>query len=113
MQVYNRRLLPPLENDPRFAAALEHLHAGDWMEAADLFEELWFEAVRDERPLIRALMQISTGLHHVSRGQQRAALERLEVGLRAIGEVTDARGVDLDALRRLATEGMARLRGAR
>lgn len=96
-------LLPPLEDDPRFAEALRHFENGDWMEAADLFEELFFEAVRDEVPLVRALLQISTGLHHRARGQQRAARERLEEGLRALDEVTNARGVDLAKLRALAS----------
>ena len=95
-------MLPPLEDDPRFHAALRHLAEEDWLEASDLFEELFFEAVRDEVPLVRALLQVSTGLHHISRGQRRAAVERLEEGLRAIDTVTNARGVDLEALRELA-----------
>ena len=68
------------------------------MEASDLFEELFFEAVRDEVPLVRVLLQISTGMHHLSRGQRRAARERLEEGLRVIGDVTNARGVDLEKI---------------
>jgi len=91
--------LPPLEQDPRFAAALKHLDDGDWLEASDLFEELYFESVRDEVPLVRVLLQISTGMHHISRGQHRAARERLEEGLRAIAEVGNARGVDLNQWR--------------
>ena len=86
---------PPLESDPRFAEALDHLESGDWLEASDLFEELFFEAVRDEVPLVRFLLQISTGMHHMSRGQRRAARERIEEGLRGMGDVTNARGVDL------------------
>ena len=92
-------MLPPLEDDPRFAEALIHLGAGDWLEASDLFEELYFEAVRDEVPLVRVLLQISTGMHHIARGQRRAAAERLEEGLRCISEVTNARGVDLEGWR--------------
>ena len=93
---------PPLEDDPRFAAALAHFASGDWLEASDLFEELFFEAVRDEVPLVRVLLQISTGMHHISRGQHRAARERLEEGLRALPEVTNARGVDLNEVERVA-----------
>src|SRR5688500_19783256 len=73
-------MLVPLEDDPRFAAARAHFDAGDWLEASDLFEELYFEAVRDEVPLVRLLLQISTGMHHIARGQRRAAVERLEEG---------------------------------
>ena len=104
-------MLPPLEHDPRFAEALDHFANGDWLEASDLFEELYFEAVRDEVPLVRALLQISTGMHHISRGQRRAAVERLEEGLRVIETVTNARGVDLAAIgerARLAIRQFAR-----
>jgi hypothetical protein len=100
-------LLPPLEDDPRFAAALRHLDEGDWLEASDLFEELFFEAVRNEVPLVRFLLQISTGMHHPSRGQRRAAAERLEEGLRVMGEVGDARGVDLERVATVARQALA------
>ena len=104
-------MLPPLEDDPRFAAALAHFARGDWLEASDLFEELFFEAVRDEVPLVRALLQISTGMHHIGRGQRRAAVERIEEGLRAIENVTNARGVDLVALREQGRKAIAALSG--
>jgi hypothetical protein len=99
-------LLPPLEDDPRFHEALRHFRAEDWLEASDLFEELFFEAVRDEVPLVRVLLQISTGMHHLARGQRRAARERLEEGVGALRAVTNARGVDLDALRELVERAL-------
>jgi len=102
-------MLPPLEDDPRFAAALRHFENCDWMEASDAFEELFFDAVRDEVPLIRFLLQISTGMHHISRGQRRAAKERIEEGLRVLSEVTNARGVDVTRLAEAAREAVARM----
>ena len=99
-------MLPPLEEDPRFFEALRHFDAGYWLEASDLFEELYFEAVRDELPLVRVLLQISTGMHHLARGQRRAARERLAEGLRVIGEVTNARGVDLERVREIASAAL-------
>lgn len=93
---------PPLEDDARFAEARAHFANGDWLEASDLVEELFFEAVRDEVPLVRVFLQISTGMHHISRGQRRAAAERLEEGIRALAEVTNARGVDLGEVERVA-----------
>lgn len=99
-------MLPPLEEDPRFAAALAHFESGDWLEASDLFEELFFESVRDEVPLVRLLLQVSTGMHHFSRGQKRAARERLEEGVRALAEVTNARGVDLERVRKVAENAL-------
>jgi predicted metal-dependent hydrolase len=86
-------------DDPRFAAALAHYRAGDFLEAADAFEELYFEAVRDEVEFVRVFLQLATGMHHISRGQRRAAVERLEEGIRAIARVTNRRGIDFDALR--------------
>ena len=103
--------LPPLEDDPRFADALRYFRDGDWLEASDLFEELFFEAVRDEVPLVRVLLQISTGMHHFSRGQKRAGIERLEEGLRAIKEVTNARGVDLTQIANAARAAIHRATG--
>lgn len=102
-----------LEDDPRFAAAMAHFAEGDWLEAADAFEELWFEAVRDEVALVRVMLQIATGLHHVSRGQRNAALERLAEGVRAMAEVTNDRGFDLAALRREAERAMGEIREGR
>ncbi len=102
-------MLPPLEQDERFAEALRHFAAGDWLEASDLFEELFFEAVRDEVPLVRVLLQISTGMHHIARGQRRAAAERLQEGLRSIPAVTNARGVDLVGLREQVVAALAKL----
>jgi hypothetical protein len=95
-------MLPPLEDDPRFHEALRHFDSGDWLEASDLFEELFFEAVRDELPLVRVLLQISTGMHHLARGQRGAARERLEEGLRVMNEITNAHGVDLERVRAIA-----------
>ena len=103
-------MLPPLEDDPRFHEALRHFDAGDWLEASDLFEELYFEAVRDEVPLVRVMLQISTGMHHIARGQRGAARERLEEGLRVMNEVTNARGVDLGHVRAVALAGVAAAR---
>ena len=100
-------VLPPLEEDPRFHAALAFFASEDWMEASDLFEELFFEAVRDEVPLVRALLQVSTGMHHLSRGQRRAASERLQEGLRVIETVTNAHGVDLEHVARVARRAVA------
>jgi len=93
-----------LEDDPRFVEALQHFEQGDYLEASDLFEELFFEAVREEVPLVRFMLQISTGLHHISRGQMRAARERIEEGLRV--DVPNAFGVDLAHIREVAKRAL-------
>ena len=106
-----------MEDDPRFVAGVEHFNAGDFEEAGDAFEELFFEAVRDEVPFIRVFLQMSAGLHHIERNQLRAAIERLEEGLRAIAEVADSRGFDFAALandvRAVIPRIEARMRGTR
>jgi predicted metal-dependent hydrolase len=102
-------MLPPLESDPRFAAALRYMDEADWLEASDLFEELFFEAVRDELPLVRVLLQISTGMHHIDRGQRRAARERMEEGVRVMSAVTNAFGVDLERWREFVARQLSAL----
>ncbi|HEX8155315.1 MAG TPA: DUF309 domain-containing protein [Thermoanaerobaculia bacterium] len=87
-----------IQHDPRFLRAVEQFNAGDFEEASDGFEELFFEAVRGEVEFVRVFLQVSVGIHHVERGQLRAAVERLEEGVRAIARVDDARGYDLVAL---------------
>jgi len=88
-----------LENDPRFLAAVARFNAGEFYEAGDGFEELFFEAVRDEVELVRALLQVSVGAYHADTGQRRPAIERLEEALLAIDRVTNDRGYDLVRLR--------------
>jgi predicted metal-dependent hydrolase len=88
-----------LENDPRFLAAIAQFNAGEFYEAGDAFEELFFEAVRDELELVRAMLQVSVGAYHADTGQRRPAIERLEEALLAIDRVTNDRGYDLARLR--------------
>lgn len=92
-------ILPPLAGDPRLAEGLRLLEAGEYYEAGDIFEELYFEAVRDEVPLVRTLLQLAAALHHRATGQHRPARERLEEAVRAFAEVTNGHGVDLEWLR--------------
>lgn len=99
-----------MTDDPSFRAAIAQLNAGDYAEAADAFEELFFEAVRDEVEPVRALMQVATGMHHIERGQARAAIERLEEGIAAIDRITNAHGIDVAALRAAVADAVARLR---
>ena len=89
------------------------MNAGDYAEAADGFEELFFEAVRDEVEPVRALMQIATGMHHIERGQARAAIERLEEGVAAIDRITNAHGIDIAALRADTLRAIEQLRTRR
>ncbi len=102
-----------MNDDPRFRAAIDLLNAGDYAEAADAFEELYFEAVRDEVEVVRALMQVATGMHHIERGQARPAIERLEEGIVAIDRITGEHGIDVAALRAAVVAAVACLRERR
>lgn len=84
-----------IADDPRFLAAIRHFDEEDFFEAAELFEELFFETVRDEVEFVRLFLQLSAGIHHVDRGQLNAATERLEVALQVVEDVTNPRGFDL------------------
>jgi len=97
-------------DDPRFLAALTQMLAGDYYEASDVYEELFFEAVRDEIPFVRVFLQLAVGLHHLDLRQWRPGIERLEAGIVAIGDVTGARGFDLVTLRRNIEEVIAAAR---
>ena len=99
-----------MTNDPRFRAGIEQLNRGDYFDAAESFEDLFFEAVRDEIDLARTLLQVSTGMHHIERGQRRAAIERLEEALPAVDRVKDDCGLDLVALRADVVRAIAQLR---
>jgi predicted metal-dependent hydrolase len=106
-----------MNDDPRLVAGIEHFNAGDFDLASDAFEELFFEAVRDEIGFVRVLMQVATGIHHVERNQFRAAIERLEEGVRVIDAVANDYGYDFARLRAdvvaLLPKIAARSRGAK
>ena len=71
------------------------LAAHDYFEASEEFEELFFEAVRDELEFARVFLQLAAGGVHLERRQWRAATQRLDEAVRAIARVTNDRGYDL------------------
>jgi predicted metal-dependent hydrolase len=88
-----------LGEDPRFAAAIELFNRGEFFDASEGFEDLFFEAMREEVAVARAMLQVSVGCVHAERGQRRAAMERLEEALIAIDAITEDHGIDVAALR--------------
>jgi len=84
--------------DPRFLRGIALFNDGDYLEASDCFEELFFEGVRDEPDFIRIFLQFSVGIHHAEFGQWRPAVERIEEGLRLVATNENDRGFDLVAL---------------
>ena len=106
-------ILPPIGDDPRLAAGLAAFNAGDFAEAGDAFEELFLEAVRDEVPFARTLLQVSVGFLHAERGQTAAAISRLEEALLAIRQVGETRGIDFVRLRDDVGSALSALRAGR
>jgi predicted metal-dependent hydrolase len=83
---------------PRFVRGIELFNAGDYFEAGECFEDLFFEGVRDEPDFIRVFLQFSVGIHHAEMGQRRAAVERIEEGLRLAASIRENRGIALSKL---------------
>ena len=87
-----------INDEPRFLRGVDLFNAGEYLEASDCFEDLFFEGVRDEPDFIRIFLQFSVGIHHAQTGQWRPAVERIEEGLRLVASNRDDRGIDLVAL---------------
>lgn len=99
-----------LIEDPRFLRGLSLFNEGEYLEASDCFEELFFEGVRDEPDFIRIFLQFSVGIHHAQTGQWRPAVERIEEGLRLVASNQNDRGIDLVLLAAGMRHGLRCLR---
>jgi len=102
--------LEDITADPRFIRGVDLFNAGDCLEASDLFEELFFEGVRDEPDFVRIFLQFSVGIHHAQTGQWRPAVERIDEGLRLVESNRDDRGIDLQNLASGMREGARQVR---
>jgi predicted metal-dependent hydrolase len=87
-----------LTEDPRFLRGVALFNDGDYLEASDCFEELFFEGIRDEPDFIRIFLQFSVGIFHAQTGQWRPAVERIEEGIMLVASNENDRGFDLLAL---------------
>jgi hypothetical protein len=102
-----------LLEDPRFLRGIALFNDGDYLEASDCFEELFFEGIRDEPDFIRIFLQFSVGIFHAQTGQWRPAVERIEEGLRLAAANPNDRGFDLGALSASMAAAMKALRQKR
>ena len=105
-----RSLMDDITADPRFIRGVALFNDGECLEASDLFEDLFFEGVRDEPDFIRIFLQFSVGIHHAQTGQWRPAVERIEEGLRLVDSNGDDHGIDLLALASGMRVGVRQLR---
>jgi uncharacterized protein len=99
-----------LTDDPRFLRGIALFNDRDYLEASDLFEELFFEGNLDEPDFIRIFLQFSVGIFHAQTGQWRPAVERIEEGLRLVAANQNDRGFDLVALAAGMKTGVEALR---
>ncbi|HVT02341.1 MAG TPA: DUF309 domain-containing protein [Thermoanaerobaculia bacterium] len=93
------RATDDIRDDPRFLQGIEFFNAGEFLEAGDCLEDLFFEAVGWEVGYVRLFLQISVGMLHAERHQWRAAGERLREGLIALDRLSEGRELDLPVLR--------------
>ena len=99
-----------LIDDPRFRRGITLFNEGEYLEASDCFEELFFEGNRDEPDFIRIFLQFSVGIHHAQTGQWRPAVERIEEGLLLVASNANDRGIDLISLAEGMRAGVRSLR---
>jgi predicted metal-dependent hydrolase len=97
-------------DDPRFIRGVAFFDDGDYLEASDLFEELFFEGVRDEPDFIRVFLQFSVGIYHAQCGQWRPAVERIEEGIRLAATIQNDRMIDLSELAACMKAGVTAVR---
>jgi predicted metal-dependent hydrolase len=96
--------------DPRFVGGVSLFNEGEYLEASDFFEDLFFEGVRDEPDFVRIFLQFSVEIYHAEPGQLRPAVERIEEGLRLVASNRDDHGIDLLALATGMKAGVGNLR---
>lgn len=100
----------PAPLDPRFSRGTHLLNDGEFLDASDEFEDLYFEVTGPELLVARFFLQLSVGLHHASLRQSRAAIDRLTDGLRALARVDPAIPIDRPALHDAITHVIVALR---
>jgi predicted metal-dependent hydrolase len=59
----------PGELPPHLVEGIRLFHAGRYLLAHETLEEYWIDAPAPERDFYQGLIQLSTGFHHLSRGQ--------------------------------------------
>ena len=99
-----------LLGDPRLAQAVDRFNQGDWYAAHDQFEELWHETQGPLRPALQGVLQIAVAHVHLERGNLHGATVLLGEGVGRLSRAEDdAMGLDLQALRNLASDRLRRL----
>ena len=75
--------------DPRYLAGILFFNQRDFIEAHEVWEELWAAAAGPERRFYQGLIQAAVGLHHFGNGNLRGAVKLYRTS-RAYMEPLDA-----------------------
>lgn len=89
---------------PLLLRGIEEFNAGLFFEAHETWEEDWQQEKGPQRDLLRALIHLAAGYHHLTqRHNFRGAFIKLGSAIRLLDRFgTRCRGLELDALRRSA-----------
>lgn len=99
-----------LLSDPRYAAAINLFNSHDWYAAHDAFEELWHEALGDDREMLQGIIQIAVAEHHLNNGNQRGSTLLMAEGLNHLRASLDMDcGLNLHALLAIISQRLASL----
>jgi predicted metal-dependent hydrolase len=99
-----------LRQDVRLQLALDRFNSEDWYGCHDLFEELWHETQGPCRPVLQGILQIAVAHLHLERDNHYGATVLLGEGIGRLARVeSDSLGLDLQALKTLATDRLQRL----
>jgi predicted metal-dependent hydrolase len=99
---------PSLLIDERIVHAMHLFNEGEWYAAHDGFEELWHEALGDERQVFQGIIQIAVAEHHHLNGNLRGSLLLLAEGLHHLQQSpTNTLGFDLAFLQSIVQERLS------
>ncbi|MEB3335807.1 MAG: DUF309 domain-containing protein [Cyanobacteriota bacterium] len=98
------------DSGERFQAAVALFNRQEWYDAHDLFEELWHEAMGEERELLQGIIQIAVAEHHWLNGNKRGSLLLMAEGLNHLQATADQElALDLASLIAVVQQRLARL----
>ncbi|MEB3319258.1 MAG: DUF309 domain-containing protein [Cyanobacteriota bacterium] len=99
-----------LVRDERYQHAIRLFNSQEWYAAHDAFEELWHEAVGEERGLFQGIIQIAVAEHHLGNGNVRGSLLLMAEGLSHLQSIpAQDLGFNLQLLRAIAGQRLAGL----
>src|SRR4051794_1630955 len=96
---------------PELVKAIDEFNAGEFFEQHETLELLWRATPDEIRHLYEGILQIGVGMHHLLHNHNfHGAAVKLDHGIRLLEAFPrECHGVDVDALRRDATEARSAL----